>query len=164
MYVTTSYQPDINELARALHLMLRPTQVRAWWACGAATLAGVLHIAVTQEYTVAAICVLASAAGVVALRVTPKLTIRKMAARFLRPTQIVITEQSYRAETDLDKAEYSWQGFYKIEETPEFFLLYQSKRVVVTLPKRAFHPAQVAELSRFFQFLPTATNPARPIA
>ncbi|MCP2166261.1 YcxB family protein [Goodfellowiella coeruleoviolacea] len=164
MYVTTTYQPDRKEISRGVRRTLRPARVLVWSACGLLVVLTALSVALFERYQVVVVCLAVAVAGAVALELVPGLVIRRMAARFIRPTHVLITEHSYRVETDLDKAEYNWRGFHKVEETPEFFVLHQTRRTIATLPKRAFHPAQVAELSAFFRQLPTATNPARPVA
>ncbi|MGR6974905.1 YcxB family protein [Streptomyces cynarae] len=51
-------------------------------------------------------------------------------------------------------SEVAWPRFLKLAETPEFYLFYVTTRTLVPVPKRAYKPVQVAEVSAFLSTLP----------
>ncbi|HTJ69838.1 MAG TPA: YcxB family protein [Actinospica sp.] len=55
-----------------------------------------------------------------------------------------------------------WASLVKIRETPEFFLLYPTRRQATVVPKRAFAPDQAELFSRFVEYAFAQARQAQP--
>jgi hypothetical protein len=84
-----------------------------------------------------------------------RLSVRRQLSHQTRVTTVTLTDQAIAFENDLSRGEVKWPVFVKTQETREFFLLFQSNRLVRVLPKRAFAPEQAAEFSTFLADRPT---------
>lgn len=58
--------------------------------------------------------------------------------RLFATRKISISEQGIVADSQLGHGETNWKSYQRFKETKHLFLLYQSRDMVVILPKRAF--------------------------
>lgn len=156
MYVSTTFQPSVAEITRGNKLARRTTRAVVWvvgacyFAVGVAVCVatGVLNWVPDWYATGAASCFVGIFQGY-RLVTAQKRAVFKAAYALCRPTNVTITDDAYRSETELAKREYKWPIFVKFVDASEFFLLFLMTRELVVLPKRVLDDAQVAELSAF---------------
>lgn len=153
MNVTTTYEQNVDETYRGVKAGLRARR-RVLWACSICVLVGgIIYLALGQlPFGVAAVIygVLLS----LLLTVGVKRSIRKALLRAPGAMEVVFDEDGAVFRKPGSTSEMAWPRFVKLAETSEFFLLYITKRMVVSVPKRAFQPAEVAEVSAFLSTLP----------
>ena len=57
-----------------------------------------------------------------------------------------------RTEGGRHRSTTGWASLVRIRETPEFFLLYPTRKRATVVPKRAFAPDQAELFSRFVEY------------
>ncbi|MFI9275153.1 YcxB family protein [Kitasatospora sp. NPDC052896] len=153
MHITATYEQSAAEAYRGTRVALRARR-RIWWACSVALLlAGGAQIALGRTL----LGVLWAALGVVlALQFTVR--VKRAIARALRQSpgsmKVVLDDEKAVFRKPGSKSEVEWYRFVKVAESEEFFHLYLAKVTVVSVPKRAFEPAEAAEVSQFLTALP----------
>ncbi|WEP00006.1 YcxB family protein [Streptomyces sp. FXJ1.172] len=157
MNVTTTYEQNVDESYRGLKAGMRSRR-RLWWTCCTVVLiGGIGEIALGQTLFGAA----AVTFGVLfSLQFTlrAKRSIAKAQVRAPGPMEVDFTEDKAVFRKPGSTSEVAWLRFAKLAETSEFFLLYLTKRMVVPVPKRAFKPAEAAEVSAFLSAMPNYTG------
>jgi hypothetical protein len=149
MDFTVTYEPTPDEVARALRLGVRRQLRVFYWA-----LPAVLVVA-------GAVCVLVDStsmgiAMLVAAVVAPFAggwSIRRLARKQLGhmcvPTVLRFTSEGYEYRTEQSATSLQWSLFSQVMAGPEFWLFFINKQFAAFLPRRAFDPAQQAELDAF---------------
>ncbi len=77
--------------------------------------------------------------------------IYKRNPRLFGPRTIMVANEGIKAESEISRVETKWSSFEKFVETPNLFLLYQTRDVVGIIPKRAFGSQE--ELASFRSLL-----------
>lgn len=71
--------------------------------------------------------------------------------RLFGPRTVTFDTEGIKAEGEISRVETKWSSFEKFTETPNLFVLYQTKDVVGITPKRAFESQE--ELTTFRSLL-----------
>ena len=147
MHITAAYQLSPAEARRGLSRINR-RQRRSGALAGTFALLSALNFA-EHIAALGVFCIFACAFYGFLSLFSSRMAVRKNASRLCGMRTVTFTEEFLAAETDLSKSKVKWAALFKAEETPEFFLLYVTKRSAVILPKRAFTVEQNAELGVF---------------
>ena len=72
---------------------------------------------------------------------------------FQEQLKYTLTNDSIHTKGKTFDSTQKWTGFYKIQETKSFFMLYQSERVATLLDKKMFSDNELNEFKQFIQSL-----------
>ncbi|WP_159039727.1 YcxB family protein [Streptomyces sp. TP-A0356] len=153
MNVTTTYDQNVDESYRGVKAGLRARR-RLWWSCSAVVLVGGIAELTLGQIPFGTAAVTFGVLFPLQFTVRAKRSIAKALRRVPGPMEVDFSEDKAVLRKPGSTSEVAWHRFVKLAETPEFFLLYVTKRIVVPVPKRAFTPAEVAELSAFLSAMP----------
>jgi hypothetical protein len=157
MNVTTTYEQNVDESYRGVKAGLRARR-RVAWTCSMVVLAGGVTYLALGQILFGAAAVTYGALFPLLLTVRVKRSIAKGLLRAPGPMEVDFNEDRAVFRKPGSMSEVAWHRFVKLAETSEFFLLYVTKRLVVPVPKRAFKPAEVAEVGAFLSTLPNYTG------
>ena len=80
--------------------------------------------------------------------------------QWLAAGNIGAAKQAFATVSARQTVKVAWQSCLKTVETPEYFLIYASKRNVAVVPKRAFPPEDLVALSEFLRDAIPAAKPS----
>ncbi|WP_216211698.1 YcxB family protein [Amycolatopsis aidingensis] len=159
MHIEIQSQFDAGEDLRDLRQAIRLGMRRQLWGLAAACLAflggGVLLL--LNDLVISGILAFAAVLFLpVWVERRIRATIAELRKRLDRPGRVLVTDESYAYETDLEQAEYRWEQVKRVLVNQRFFLVEVTGQVALVIGRRHLTAAQDAELGAFLENLTPA--------
>ncbi|GAA5041261.1 hypothetical protein HNP84_002390 [Thermocatellispora tengchongensis] len=150
MDIRAEYELSNAELNRAIRLVVGHRKLALFYGVAAfALVAGGLCYGPFDRPLYAAMFLPLGAALAIAATLLVPMSARQVRAQVCLPTRAHLTDEHAEFVTDAHTSTIRWPTFVKAVTGPEFWLFYLNRNSAAILPRRAFGPAEQAEIDAF---------------
>ncbi|WP_436758269.1 YcxB family protein [Streptosporangium sp. V21-05] len=149
MDVAVSYEPTLDEVARALGQGIRQQLKIAYLALPSVLIASGLGCVLIGSTSTGVAMLVGAVAFPLVLTWSIRRTGRRRLAHLCVPTTLRLTGDGYECHTDQATTTMRWSLFGRIVTGPEFWLFFVNRQFTGFLPRRAFSGGQQAEFDDF---------------